>query len=80
MVLTIENGEEDQSGCADDGGDSGAHGVDLLPVRSVWREFCRMSQPALKDESKVESHHGDNRHGYEHWFQVVRTNVFTILV
>jgi hypothetical protein len=32
MVLVVKNGEEDQSGCTNDGGDSGAYGIYLLPM------------------------------------------------
>jgi hypothetical protein len=80
MVLAIEDGEQYQTGCTNNGGNGCAHGVNLLPMGCVWCKFVRVSQPALENEGEVESDDGHGGHGDKHSFEVIRTDILRLLV
>jgi hypothetical protein len=78
MPPGVKDGKKDQTGCADDGGDSRACGVDFLPVGGVLCELAGVSEVTLKDECEVECHDCGCRQCNEHWLQKVRANIYMV--
>lgn len=75
VVEVVQDGEANETDCANNGKDSGQRRVDLLPKRRVPCKRTRMAKVALEDEGKVEGDYGNSRHGNEQGLQGLRANV-----
>lgn len=80
VAESVEDGEQDQTRGAGDGGDERDPAVDFLPDGGVGVEFSGVAEPALEEEGEVEGYDCDGGHGDEEGFQAGCAHVWCGLV
>ena len=76
VVYAVEDGEEDESCGARDGGYDADAAVDFLVDGGVGGEFARVSEPPLEDEGDIEGDHGYGGHGDEEGLEALCADIW----
>lgn len=75
MVDSVEDGEEDQAGRADEGAEDGQAGQNLLTSALIAHQSASVSEIALRQEGEVKGDGGDGGAGDEEWLHLIGANV-----